>query len=57
MFNLWPNQIDMHSYETVTLTRDVDATRIPSGEKGFIPKGTEVTPLKELPEKLQPAKP
>ena len=33
----------MHSYETVTLTRDVDATRIPSGEKGFIPKGTEVT--------------
>ena len=33
----------MHSYENVTLTRDVDATRIPSGEKGFIPKGTEVT--------------
>ncbi len=33
----------MHSYETVTLTRDVDATRIPSGDKGFIPKDTEVT--------------
>ena len=33
----------MHSYETVTLSRDVDATRIPSGEKGFIPTGTEVT--------------
>ena len=33
----------MHSYETVTLTREVDATRIPSGEKGFIPKDTEVT--------------
>ncbi len=33
----------MHSYENVTLIRDVDATRIPSGEKGFIPKGTEVT--------------
>jgi len=33
----------MHSYENVTMTRDVDATRIPSGEKGFIPKGTEVT--------------
>ena len=33
----------MHSYENVTLTRDVDATRIPSGEKDFIPKGTEVT--------------
>ena len=33
----------MHSYETVTLSREVDATRIPSGEKGFIPVGTEVT--------------
>jgi probable FeS assembly SUF system protein SufT len=33
----------MHSYETVTLSREVDATRIPSGEKGFIPAGTEVT--------------
>ena len=30
----------MNSYETVTLTRDVDATRIPSGDKGFIPNHT-----------------
>ncbi len=33
----------MHSYENVTLTRDVEAVRIPSGEKGQITKGTEVT--------------
>ena len=33
----------MHSYETVTISRDVDATRIPSGEKGSIPAGTPVT--------------
>ena len=33
----------MHSYENVTLTRDVDATRIPSGEKGHLQKGTQVT--------------
>jgi probable FeS assembly SUF system protein SufT len=33
----------MHHYETVTLSREVDAVRIPSGEKGFIPAGTEVT--------------
>jgi len=33
----------MHSYESATITRDVEAIRIPSGEKGFVPKGTPVT--------------
>jgi probable FeS assembly SUF system protein SufT len=33
----------MYSYESATLTRDVDATRIPSGEKGHLQKGTQVT--------------
>ncbi len=33
----------MHSYENVTLTRDVNAVRIPSGEKDQLAKGTEVT--------------
>ncbi len=31
------------AYENVTLKRDVDAIRIPSGEKGNIREGTEVT--------------
>tara|TARA_Y100001934_G_scaffold152416_1_gene182801 strand:+ start:9969 stop:10541 length:573 start_codon:yes stop_codon:yes gene_type:complete len=30
-------------YEQVTITRDVDAIRIPSGEKGTLREGTEVT--------------
>lgn len=33
----------MSSYETVTLSREVDAVRIPSGEKAFLPAGTSVT--------------
>lgn len=31
------------AYENVTLTRDVEAIRIPSGEKGTLREGTEVT--------------
>jgi probable FeS assembly SUF system protein SufT len=31
------------AYENVTLTRDVEAIRIPSGDKGTLREGTEVT--------------
>lgn len=33
----------MHAYENVTLKRDVEAIRIPSGDKGNLRAGTEVT--------------
>lgn len=35
--------MNIAAYENVTLTRDVEAIRIPSGDKGTLREGTEVT--------------